>query len=410
MMLRNSCALVASILLAACGRGLPAGGSPPPPTGANVTPIIIDGGPPIVPVGAVNVPYISVTVCLPGTTTCQTVDHVLLDTGSTGLRLLAGALPANFTLPQVNNATGGTPLWECLQFVDAYSWGSVRTADIKIANGTASNQPVQLIGDPSVLTAPTDCTNHGALASLNTVESFGANGVVGVNVFHYDCDTACTDAAKIVPAAYYSCPAGVACSGSAAALADQIQNPIYNFAADNNGLTIILPPAGTAGRLKLSGSLVLGVATQTNNQLGTAAVIGVDPVLGFFTTTYQGVVLPNSFFDTGSNALYFADATLTPCATATGYYCPPQLLSRSAVNQFGAGAASTVLFTVDNYETLNSANPAFNALPNIAGTTGNTSALATSFDWGLPFFIGRTVFVGFEGRAAEQTPGPFFAY
>jgi len=407
MMLRTLCGLMALSVLAACGRGLPSGGSPPPPTGANIAPIIIDGGPASIPVGAVNVPFVSVTVCLPGTMTCQTVDHVVLDTGSTGLRLLASVLPANFTLPQVNNATGGTPLWECLQFVDSYSWGSVRTADIKIANGAASNQPVQLIGDPAVLMAPTDCTNNGALASVNSVASFSANGVLGVNIFHYDCDTACTDPAKIVPAAYYSCPAGVACTGSAAALSDQVQNPVYNFAADNNGVAIILPPAGTSGRLTLSGSLVLGVNTQTNNQLGAAAVIGVDPVLGFFTTTYQGLTLPNSFLDSGSDALYFADSSLTPCATATGYYCPPQSLSRSAVNQFGGGAASTVPFTIDNYETLNGAHQSFNALPNIAGTLSN---LAASFDWGLPFFYGRTVFVGFEGRMAAQTPGPFFAY
>jgi hypothetical protein len=407
MTLRILFSVVALSLLAACGRGLPAGGSPPPPTGANVAPIIIDGGPTSIAVGAVNVPFVSVTVCLPGTMTCHTIDHVLLDTGSTGLRLLASALPANFTLPQDNNATGGAPLWECLQFVTAYSWGSVRTADVKIANGMASNQPVQLIGDPAVLTAPTDCSNQGTLTPVDTLDSLGANGVLGVNVFHYDCDTLCTNPANIIPAAYYGCPAGGACTGSTAALPDQVQNPVYNFAADNNGVAIILPAAGTSGRLTLAGSLVLGVDTQTNNQLGAAAVIGVDPVLGYFTTTYQGVALPNSFLDSGSDALYFADGTLTPCATATGYYCPPQSLTRTAVNQFGSSAASSVTFTIDNYETLNSANQTFNALPNIAGSISN---LAASFDWGLPFFYGRTVFVGFEGRSAAQTPGPFFAY
>ena len=407
MILRILIGVMTLSLLAACGRGLPAGGSPPPPTGANVAPITIDGGPPSIPLGAVNVPYVSVTVCLPGTTTCQTVDHVVLDTGSIGLRLLAAALPSGFTLPQDNNATGGTPLWECVQFVDSYSWGSVRTADVKIANGAASNQPVHVIGDPAVPSAPSNCSNNGALRSVNSVDAFSANGVLGVNVFHYDCDTACTNPANIVPATYYSCPAGAACAGSTAALSDQVQNPVYNFSADNNGVAIILPPAGTSGRLKLSGSLVLGINTATNNQLGAAAVVGVDPVLGYFTTTYQGVQLPNSFVDSGSNALYFADNTVTPCSTATGYYCPPQTLMRTAVNQFGSGAASSVSFSVDSYETLNKANPSFNALPNIAGSL---SSLSASFDFGLPFFYGRTVYVGFEGRMAGQSSGPFFAY
>ena len=40
----------------------------------------------------VNEPCVEVTVCEPGTSTCATVDNVLLDTGSYGLRLFAQAL------------------------------------------------------------------------------------------------------------------------------------------------------------------------------------------------------------------------------------------------------------------------------------------------------------------------------
>lgn len=40
-----------------------------------------------VPSGNVNTPYVSVNVCEPGTTKCQTINNVLLDTGSTGLRI-----------------------------------------------------------------------------------------------------------------------------------------------------------------------------------------------------------------------------------------------------------------------------------------------------------------------------------
>jgi len=61
---------------------------------------------------------------------------------------------------------------------------------------------------------------------------------------------------------------------------------------------------------------------------------------------------------------------------------------------------------VDNLETLSTNNSSFNALPNIAGS----NPLTLAFDWGLPFFYGRTVFVGFENRTAAQNTGPFFAY
>src|ERR1700729_4220682 len=47
-------------------------------TGANVVPLVVDGG----PTGKIiNTPFISITLCAPGSTTsCQTIDHIMVDT------------------------------------------------------------------------------------------------------------------------------------------------------------------------------------------------------------------------------------------------------------------------------------------------------------------------------------------
>ncbi|MGC8507200.1 MAG: DUF3443 family protein, partial [Thiomonas sp.] len=60
-----------------------------------------------------NSPYVSVTVCAPGSSTCQTIPDVLVDTGSAGLRLFSGALNSATlsSLPPIAN--GGGSLAAC---------------------------------------------------------------------------------------------------------------------------------------------------------------------------------------------------------------------------------------------------------------------------------------------------------
>ena len=61
---------------------------------------------------------------------------------------------------------------------------------------------------------------------------------------------------------------------------------------------------------------------------------------------------------------------------------------------------------VADADALTANNPTFSALPNVAGTT----TLASSFDWGLPFFYGRRVYVAIEGQSTAAGLGPFVAY
>ena len=142
-------ASAAMLALAGCGGGGGGGSSTPPPPTVNTQAIVVDGG----PASIQNLVFTSVTICAPGTNNCQTIDHIQVDTGSTGLRILAPVLSPNISLPQQTDAAGN-PLVECAQFVDGFSWGPVKMADIHIAGEQANSVPIQIIGDSNFTTIP----------------------------------------------------------------------------------------------------------------------------------------------------------------------------------------------------------------------------------------------------------------
>ena len=102
--------------------------------------------------------FTSVTICVPGQSSCQTIDGVLVDTGSSGLRVLASAV--TLTLPPQTDASGA-PIAECFSFLDGYTWGSVQSADIKLGGEQASGVPVQVIGGAGLPAIPPACANSG---------------------------------------------------------------------------------------------------------------------------------------------------------------------------------------------------------------------------------------------------------
>jgi hypothetical protein len=387
---------LALTVLAGCGGGssgpatsASAGTPAPGAAGANVVPITVDTGN---DGSAFNTPFVSVTVCQPGTTTCQTIDHVLVDTASYGLRIVASAV-TTLGLPGVSNAAGQS-LGECAHFASGYAWGSVHRADIKLGGEVASNIPVQLIDDRSANFAavPTACSNTGSNFGVGQ----GANGILGVGFFNQDCGASCASSAA--PGLYFACAAG-GCTGTTVAVASQVANPVPAFAVENNGVVIALADPPPGGAASLAGTLTFGIGTQSNNQLGGATVYTVNSQ-GDFSTTYKGVTYPASFIDSGSNAIFFADNTIPTCSG--GFYCPTSTLSLSAVNTSTTGVTGTVAFTVENLHSL--------ATTTAAAHVGADIGLARSIDWGLPFFFGRTVFVAMSGASTPSGSGPYWAF
>ena len=353
------------------------------------------------PTNNINLLYTTVTICAPGSmSNCQSIDHVLVDTGSTGLRIMSSLLSPSLSLRQQTNA-GGIPLVACGQFADGYTWGPVKLADVKIAGEQADSVPIQVIGDPAFSGVPASCSSIGP--AENSVQALGANGVLGVGVFQQDCGLAC--AQRVIPGTYYICPS-TGCQETQATLTQQLQNPVGMFAQDNNGVIIALPSVPAAGASSVSGSMIFGIGTRGNNGLGNAQVIPLDPNFGIFTTILNSTTYNRSFIDSGSNALFFADGNIPVCPLNGDFDCPASTLILAATNQGTSGAASIVNFQVANADSLFAAHSTFFAFANLAGS----NSAATSFDWGLPFFFGRRVFTAIEEQNTPAGTGPYVAY
>ncbi|MBV9914238.1 MAG: DUF3443 domain-containing protein [Sinobacteraceae bacterium] len=372
--------------------------------------MIVDNGPAstAATTPTVNTLYTTVVVCEPNTSTCQSVDHIQVDTGSYGLRIMGSVLTA-VSLPAVTDSNHNA-LAECTPFVDGSSWGPLRQADVKIGGETAAAQVIQVIGDPHGPGVPSGCTGK----QENTVSSFGANGILGIGPFIQDCGSGCTTQLSSNP--YYVCTstASTSCTQTTVALTAQVSNPVAAFTTDNNGVAILLPTVASSGAPSVSGYLVFGIGTQGNNGLGNAKIYDVDPSSGAFTTVFSGQSLKHSFLDSGSNAYFFSDApsSLPTCTDNAAFYCPSATQNLSATIQGSSGTSATVPFSIANADSLFSGASMVAALSNLGGPISSTSGFGATdvFDWGLPFYYGRTVYTAFEAHTTSAGNGPYFAF
>ena len=359
-------------------------------TTPNVVPITVAQ----IATGTRNMLQTSVTICVPGTSTCQTIDNIQVDTGSQGLRILASALAPTLVLPSVAAASTGSTAASCTVFGSGYTWGSVRTADVHLAGLVAAATSIQVISDPAIPAVPTDCSNSGL--PMLTATALRSNGILGVGPFRADCGSGC--AVTALPRWYYGCSSG-ACVAATLPVAQQVTNPISRFATDNNGLVIELPAVAAAGAASVTGTMTFGIGSQSNNLLGSAQVLPSNSMTGFVATTFQGQTYGTSFIDSGSNGLFFPLSSVPRCGF---WFCPTTVQSLDATVAGINGATSNVTFTIGNATSLFASGNY--ALGNLAGSASNY------FDWGLPFFFGRRVFTAIEASATPAGNGPYYAF
>ncbi|WBY01701.1 DUF3443 family protein [Ramlibacter tataouinensis] len=400
-LLRRLAAIGAAFVVASCGGG--GGGDAPalrsdtepgvasvaaaPIAGANVLQIRVEKSG---QANLINTPFVTVRVCLPGSATCIDVDRVVVDTGSSGLRINGSAL-GGLALPAVTDNLQNVA--QCHAFASGRTWGAVRRADVRMGGEVAAGVSIQVIDDAATPKPLGQC-------APDIGSSLGGNGILGVGFTTEDCPECTTNASN---GTYFRC-AGATCNSIALAAASQVSNPSASFAANGNGVMIALPAVPSGGAASVTGWLVLGIGTQSNNQLGSAGIYRpvLRPTLGYvFTTTYKGVAYDASFIDSGSNGYFFNDA-FTECGD---FYCPDgSPLSLTAVNTAAAPplTSASIDFILDSVTAIRSDA----AAAHIAGSIG----FANTFDWGLPFFFGRTVFTARAGAATPAGAGPYWAY
>jgi hypothetical protein len=331
-----------------------------------------------------------------------------VDTGSNGLRLLYSVLNSNMrTLFDQGKllAGSGYPLLNCAQFADgSYAWGLMSSGDVYMGGETALNLPLQVVGHTTYnANVPSNCGNQ--VDAINTASDLGANGIIGVGLLEQDCYNLASCTGNASNGYYYTC-ANAQCTGlavgSTAPQAKLLKNPVRALPVNNNGVIVSLPAVSNSGAAAMYGSLVFGIGTQTNNQTtGLGGAIVPDSSLNI-TTVLSGHAMNYSFIDTGSNGMYFGTSTFPICSTNTFFYCP-SVQSTVSASMYGQGMTytPTVSFAADSIYRM-AVNP---VSPMLSGPFSSST-----FDWGLPFFFGRKVFVGITGQFTPLGTGPVYAF
>lgn len=403
------------LTLVACG-----GGSSNSPlllkvaTDVNVADLIVDSGP---DGNGVNRLYTSVTICKPGSATlCRTIDHVLVDTGSVGLRLLANEVSTDLQLSAAKS-TNGNVLLGCANFLDgSFAWGPLALADVKLGGLTAADTTVQLVGHSDYDRFQTQCSASGD--PIITASDLGANGILGVGPSKQDCGSACEVQGRRSArnGKYFSCT-NAACTsvtGTTLATDKQLQQVVARFPTYNNGFAIQMDSVPNSGASTANGKMIFGLGTRSNNQFPSLQVLATTSqgyLFGTLTSSsaLAGGSFSSTFLDTGSNGIFF-DSFLPNCIPPndSGFYCPLADIAFNVVLGSVGAVQAKGSFTLTNAAALFQKGNA--ALPTLGGSLSASGLL----DLGLPFFYGKTVVIGIDGMSAtgvgaSTATGPFYA-
>lgn len=342
---------------------------------------------------------IGVTLCPVGATDrtrCRAIPHVMVDTGSTGLRIQATAIRGSVHDFAPALSRQNRPLVECQKFVGVhnYAWGSIRRADVYIGTEVVHDLAVEFVNDPDYR-APRSCRSNSTVTS---------NGTLGIGWRRID---------ALTFQAYGS-------SGNPTLNAqnddNHLHNPVAMLATHNNGEVFDFP-ALKDGDTSVPGTITFGVDTDASNTIpASASYVPLDRN-GHFTTTLFKRSYPDSYIDSGTTDLTFASTQIRKCpgTIATNSYFNPSNTYFAATLHENPGALPAdgtrdpdvaIRFLIADQPTSCNAHP-----PDVGYTATGTKA-PDLFVWGAPFFIGRRVFLvqGRNAGGSSAETGQLYAF
>ena len=257
--------------------------------------------------------FTSITVCAHGTTNCSVINNVLIDTGSTGLRIFGSQLAGLGINPNTN---GGSEIGECAFFGSGVTFGGVSTVDVQMAGEPTITLPIQVIDDIGALPgAPRDCTQGATL--IASPDDAGFYALLGTGQVPNDQPNIYTQ--------YYNCGSNSCSDNNKPPKKDVVLNPVSLLSVDNNGVVVNLPAIDADGEMTVNGTLYFGIGTESNNTPGAVTVLrqetNIDSLNYLGIETTFGGKNRGSFFDIGSNGLFF-NTNITQCTDASGFFCP----------------------------------------------------------------------------------------
>lgn len=360
--------------------------------------------------GNINIPCVSVTICSPtNPTSCQTIDNVLIDSGSVGLRIFKSILNSSLVLPL--ESAGNSTIANCVGYGDlSANWGPLAIANITLSNeSTTQSIPIQLI-DSSYANGGSKCLNsfnntRSSFHLENSPEEFGFNGILGVAPIIYDNITG-----------YFSCTDSL-CLDETEIIHEVtsllMTNPIAFLPESyGSGITFKLPTLDNNGATNVVGYAIFGVGSNNDNIFESGINIyhiytdGSSNCNYYLficmpTTLLTNTTIQYGFLDTGSNFFSFNDDNIS---NTDGFYTPNSMRTLYASNTSENGEVITTSFNIANIYNL------FNNTNNTAFNNNGANGFDGFLDYGLPFFFGKTVYICFQDKTCNGIPGPYWAF